>query len=145
MINHRQFIVSGAVKGKARPRFRNYGKFVSTYTTKEDVNYENWVKQCYLEQYREEKPLEGSLRCNIYISMSIPKSTSKKKMLEMFNRDIRPSKKPDCDNIAKSICDALNKIAYNDDSQIVELLVVKTYGEIEQAKIVIESLEKEID
>lgn len=31
----------------------------------------------------------------------------------------------DVDNLVKSICDALNGIAYNDDSQIVDLIVGK--------------------
>ena len=37
------------------------------------------------------------------------------------------TKKPDCDNIAKIILDALNGIAYDDDSQVAMLNVVKLY------------------
>ena len=33
--------------------------------------------------------------------------------------------KPDVDNIAKAVLDALNGIAYDDDSQVVELTVKK--------------------
>jgi Holliday junction resolvase RusA-like endonuclease len=33
--------------------------------------------------------------------------------------------KPDCDNLAKSVCDALSKITWNDDAQINELTVKK--------------------
>ena len=36
--------------------------------------------------------------------------------------------KPDTDNIAKSVLDALNGLAYGDDKQIVELKVRKYYG-----------------
>jgi len=42
---------------------------------------------------------------------------------------IRPTKKPDIDNICKIICDSLNKIAYHDDSQIVDCQVRKFYSE----------------
>lgn len=38
-------------------------------------------------------------------------------------------KKPDADNIAKVICDALNGIAYADDSHIINLMINKKYGE----------------
>ena len=36
-------------------------------------------------------------------------------------------KKPDADNIAKIVLDSLNKIAYEDDKQVVELTVIKRW------------------
>ena len=57
----------------------------------------------------------------------IPKSTSKKRRLLMEAREELPCKKPDADNIAKVICDALNKVAYGDDTQICSLKVDKRY------------------
>ena len=41
---------------------------------------------------------------------------------------IRPTKKPDLDNIAKAVLDSLNGIAYKDDSQIVSMVVSKKYS-----------------
>ena len=38
-----------------------------------------------------------------------------------------PTKKPDADNIAKVVCDALNGVAYKDDTQIVSLHIKKSY------------------
>ena len=40
-----------------------------------------------------------------------------------------PQKKPDADNVAKIILDSLNKIAFDDDSQVVELQVNKLWTE----------------
>ena len=51
-----------------------------------------------------------------------PKSISKKKRAEMLEGKIWPAKKPDSDNIAKVVLDALNGIAYHDDTQIIKLL-----------------------
>ena len=62
------------------------------------------------------------------IFMYIPKSTSQKKLTQMINREIRPTKKPDIDNIVKVVADALNGIAYADDKQIVSLVVEKYYS-----------------
>jgi Holliday junction resolvase RusA-like endonuclease len=59
----------------------------------------------------------------------VPKSKSKKVAADMLNGHILPTKKPDIDNIAKIILDGLNGIAWDDDKQIVELLVGKRYGE----------------
>ena len=42
---------------------------------------------------------------------------------------IMPTKKPDTDNIAKIVLDSLNGIAYPDDSQVVDLQVLKRYCE----------------
>jgi Holliday junction resolvase RusA-like endonuclease len=42
---------------------------------------------------------------------------------------MKPTTKPDTDNIAKICLDALNGIAYHDDAQIVELQVSKLYSD----------------
>ena len=42
---------------------------------------------------------------------------------------IKPTRKPDLDNIAKSILDSLNGIAWQDDSQIVNIWISKHYDE----------------
>lgn len=73
-------------------------------------------------------PLEGALRMQIIAWVIIPKSTSKKKQKLMEERIIRPTKKPDMSNILKSAEDALNKLAYHDDSQIVTGIIHKFYS-----------------
>ena len=55
------FIIQGKVQAKQRPRFN--GKFA--YTPEKTVAYENWVKTCYLEKYRGQKPLEKPLKVKI--------------------------------------------------------------------------------
>ena len=44
----------------------------------------------------------------------------------------KPRKKPDADNIAKIILDSLNGVAYKDDSQIVDIRIIKKYTEDEE-------------
>ncbi len=50
-------------------------------------------------------------------------------------------KKPDCDNIAKIILDALNGLAYDDDAQVVKLYVEKRYGAFDHVTVVLEGSE----
>lgn len=45
----------------------------------------------------------------------------------MLAGQIRPTVKPDCDNVSKIILDALNGVAFKDDSQVVGLWVEKWY------------------
>ena len=120
--------IPGKPIGKARPKFSRMGNFVKTYTPEKTVNYENFVKMCWM-QSGEEK-LHGNIEATIAASFLISQSASKKKHRELDGAYC--PKKPDCDNIAKSILDALNGIAYDDDSQIVKLTVIKLYSADEE-------------
>ncbi|CAM2951067.1 RusA family crossover junction endodeoxyribonuclease [Hathewaya histolytica] len=116
-------IVEGKIKGKARPRiFNGHG-----VTPKDTVEYENWVKMNYKQQGG--KYLEGNLKAIITAYYKIPKSYSKKRIQSIKNGLEHPTKKPDVDNIAKIILDALNKLAYDDDKQVIDLTVIKRYTE----------------
>ena len=103
---------------KQRPKFSRQGPYVRTYTPAKTANYENLVKVVYQEKYLGQDLLEGSLSAQI-VAYCKPPKTSKKKLSAMLNGTIRPTKKPDCDNIAKIILDALNDIAYEDDNIVV--------------------------
>lgn len=124
-----KIIIPGVPVGKGRPKFSTHGGFPKAYTPAKTANYENLVKLAF--QHSNEKPFEkdAQLRAEIKAFFPIPKSTSKKKRAEMLDGQIRPTKKPDADNIAKSILDALNGVAYYDDAQICELFVFKYYGD----------------
>ena len=41
---------------------------------------------------------------------------------------LRPLKKPDADNVIKVVLDSLNKIAYHDDTQVVDLQIRRFYS-----------------
>lgn len=117
------FEVPGHPQGKARARTTKFG----SYTPEKTVLYENYIKLRYqqVSNYISDKPLE----VYIYAYYEPPKSTSKKDRQMMLDGKIRPTKKPDIDNIAKVVLDALNGIAYKDDTQIIRLVVYKTYFE----------------
>lgn len=131
------FIVPGEPKGKGRPRI---GKGFA-YTPKDTVNYENWVKTCFINRVLDsENVFQGEIRATILCYYAIPNSTSKKKRELIFQDKIRPTKKPDLDNIAKIILDSLNGIAYKDDSQVVMLTVAKYYSENPRVEVILEGL-----
>ena len=116
-----KFTILGEPAGKGRPRFSNAGGFVKTYTPEKTVSYENLVKLEYEQQCRNYRfPDDAQLDVRIVAYYEIPKSTSKKKAKLMEEGKIRPTKKPDFDNIGKIICDSLNQRAYRDDAQIVD-------------------------
>ena len=116
-------VVEGTIRGKQRPQFKK--KTGKAFTPNQTINYENWIKQCYIDQSN--KLLQGPIRARIEIYYSVPKSYSKRKIEVIKDGTDYPMKKPDCDNVVKIVLDSLNKIAYDDDKQVVELTVLKRW------------------
>ena len=132
-----KFVVPGEPKGKARPRVTQNG---CAYTPKETVQYENLVKmeyhrQCGRSRFNDDAPLD--VRIAAYYS--IPKSVSKKKKQLMRDRQLRPMKKPDTDNVVKIVLDSLNGIAYHDDVQVVDCQVRKFYSDEPRVVVIIQN------
>ena len=121
-----EFEVPGKVIGKGRPRLNSYTGVVYTPTRTKD--YESLVEQYFLLKYPRFKVLEGRIKINIIAYFSIPKTTKKADINEMLENNISPTKKPDIDNIVKSILDSMNKFAFKDDNQITKLEVEKKYS-----------------
>lgn len=133
-----KFTVEGVPVGKARPRVTRNG----TYTPKKTRDYENVVKWSCKNKYKGEV-LTGPLRLDATFYMYIPKHTSRVRIEKKLNDQILPTKKPDWDNMAKSITDAINKIAYEDDSQIVEAHIYKKFSEDSRAEVKITQIDAE--
>jgi Holliday junction resolvase RusA-like endonuclease len=121
-----EFVIAGEPVGKARPRFTRSGH---TYTPAKTVNYENLVKLSFTDQIGYFVPNKEPVRMLLRAFYKIPKSTPKKYLADMGHGIIQPMKKPDADNIIKSVADALNGIAYHDDAQIVSVLCEKYYSD----------------
>lgn len=124
MENKILFIVPGQPQGKLRARWSPHG----THTPQKTINYETYIKEMFAVRYPDFVPLEGPLYMKITAWQMIPKNTSQKKMKLMVAGILRPAKKPDFDNIAKTVCDALEKLAYKNDNQIVTAVINKYYS-----------------
>ena len=125
-----KFIILGEPNGKGRPKFDTRGPYVRAVTPKKTANYEALVKMEYQAQCDGFMfSRDAALGMLVTAYKPIPKSTSKKKRVLMLGDIIRPTKKPDWDNVGKIVCDALNKIACCDDTQIVDGRVIKRYAE----------------
>ena len=135
-----KFCIHGDPQGKGRPRFSTVCGHVHTRTPDETVLYENLVKTEYRQQVGVKFPDDAMLDVRIFAYYTIPKSVSKRKRQAMLERKIRPTKKPDWDNVGKVICDSLNGIAYRDDAQVVDSMVRKFYGEDPKVVVTIEEI-----
>ena len=136
-----KFTVPGPPKGKARARTVKTKKGQTfSYTPEGTVLYENKIKTSYFQECRESFQNGEALKITATAYFNIPKSTSKKKRQEMLSGQILPTKKPDIDNIVKCILDALNKTAYHDDSQVVQLTITKRYAERPRVEVEIQEI-----
>ena len=125
------FRVYGTIKGKGRARtVRNkYTGKTMSFTPNDTKSYEDCVRAAYLEKAKgvtfDKEPVAIEIRCYFII----PKSMTKLRRQMAIDKAVFPTKKPDLDNVMKIVCDALNKIAYYDDSQVVFSTVGKVYSD----------------
>ncbi|EMQ1355238.1 RusA family crossover junction endodeoxyribonuclease [Clostridioides difficile] len=130
------FVIDGEPVGKERPRFNLATK--RTYTPNKTKNYEDYIK--YMYQSKVKHCFEGYIKMTLRCYYSIAKSNSKKVKEQKRNNVLRPSKKPDIDNVVKIIADSLNEIAYKDDTQIVEVVASKYFSDEPRVEVILEDI-----
>lgn len=122
-----EFIVEGEPQGKARPRFSH--KTGTVYTPSKTAKYEKQIRKAFLEAGGKIIPADCYVGVTVDAYFRIPKSYTKGKRLACQHNINRPAKKPDIDNSLKAVLDALNKVAYEDDKQVIEVICRKWYSQ----------------
>ena len=131
-----EFEVIGDIVGKQRPRVNMYTG--SVYTPNKTKDYEDYIKQSFFIKYPKYEMITNRVIVKIIAYLKIPKNTGKSKIEKMINGESSPMKKPDIDNIAKIVLDAINNYVIKDDIQVSKIFVEKKYGEEEKLYIKIE-------
>ncbi len=138
--------IPGPPRGKGRPRSRivtprGKPQFISVYTDAETRNYETAIAILGKVAMRSKSPLIGPLSLRVTAFFGVPKSWPSKRRDAALAGTVRPTGKPDWDNIGKTT-DGLKGIVFVDDSQIVEALVIKRYSERSRLRIEIEPVKE---
>ncbi len=124
--------ILGKPLAQPRQRFAMIGGHVRNYTP--GTHPINAFKTELRTAWQAEM-IDGPCYCRITAVFPRPKSKTKKRDA---NPRLRHTSKPDCDNIAKSCCDALNGVAWKDDSQVCSLWVIKCVASAdEQARTIV--------
>lgn len=139
----REFTVPGEPKGKGRPRFNPNAPNARPRTPEETLVYENLIGWEYRRQCKGCFPEKTPITMQIIAYYSIPASISNRKRKLMECGELRPTKKPDIDNVVKVYADALNHLAYHDDAQIVEISCEKHYSSEPRVEVRISSCDEE--
>ncbi|QWH09512.1 RusA family crossover junction endodeoxyribonuclease [Bacillus mycoides] len=139
-----KFTVLGEPVAQGRPRASTRKKAngkveVKMYDPSKSRDFKQYVG-LVASQYAPEKLLEGPLQLEVKVYKPSLKSFSKKKALAAEEGLLRPTTKPDVDNYVKGVKDALNKVIWNDDSQVVDLKVSKWYSEKPRVEVTVKEL-----
>jgi len=137
-----ELFIPGEPVGKQRARVfpirMKTGQVIRRGVTPEKTaNYETLVKQLFIASYSGFVPLEGPLSLELEAFLLIPKSASQKKQAAMEAGEILPEKRPDADNLMKTVADALQGLAFRNDSQIADAWIRKRYGRTPGMRIVL--------
>lgn len=106
-------------KARARTWRDTKGGFHSKTPTPTSHAENNW-RDLFLRSGQEPFPPDTPLEITVTVYIPRPKSVSKKR--------VRPFTRPDCDNLYKLVTDALEKLAYDLDSRIVDAHIHKHYA-----------------
>ena len=138
------FSVPGEVVGQGRPRACVRGLHASVYEDPKSRSYKGLIQLHASKAWTDggfhlpaESPARG-YRVWITVMRRIPKGFSKKKRELALGGWIRPKVKPDLDNVAKAVLDALTGIVWRDDTEVAEISVGRWYAETDSLKVSIE-------
>lgn len=134
-----EFTVLGEPVAQGRPRAGICNGKINMRDPMKSRNFKQYVG-LVASQYAPDKLLEGPLQLEVKVYKPSLKSFSKKKALAAEEGLLRPTTKPDVDNYVKGVKDALNKVIWNDDSQVVDLKVSKWYSEKPRVEVIIKEL-----
>ncbi|GHV35050.1 hypothetical protein FACS1894187_06910 [Synergistales bacterium] len=140
-----RLIIPGEAVPQLRPRFARHGNYVQTYDPAKCRDYKSYVRMLAAVEVKRGQtlvtyPIEGPVEVRIAVYRHTPKSWSKAKIAAANAGHIRPTTKPDIDNIAKGLKDALKGLIWVDDSQVVRLEAEKWYGDEPRAVVEIEEV-----
>ena len=113
-----QFSIPMKPKAKERPRFGQGHAYSATKTK----GAEKLVKE-YAEAATT-APIEGPVDVAMWFQFAIPQSWSKAKKAN----PPACTKRPDLDNLAKLVMDAIQGVVFADDASVTSLQLHKSYG-----------------
>lgn len=143
-----RFTVYGEPVAKERARTvttvsRRGRKRTHSYTPDKTASQEQNIALVYKSIYHGARFQRGiSLSLSATFFFKIPKRTSKKNRDAMLAGELRPAHRPDVDNCIKTVADSLNKVLYEDDSQIVEMSGRKYYSDTPRTEVCVARIGK---
>lgn len=133
-----KFVIPGEPCAQGRPRFSTKGGFVKAYDPEKSRNYKAFVKYVATHEAQKQGWLytELPLKVKVTACLAVPASKSKKFREAALEGKEKPTKKPDVDNLFKTVTDAMSGVLYKDDKQITKAIIEKVYDD--PARLIVE-------
>lgn len=123
------FVVPGQPQGKGRPRIGKVGAHARMFTPPKTVAYQGLVALAAQQAMGRMTQMQGPVSVDLSLEFGVPASWSKGKRADALMDAIKPTVKPDADNVVKAVFDGLNGVLWRDDVQVTDLRVRKKYAE----------------
>ena len=120
-----RLMIKGIPIRKGRPRFTRTGH---VYTPQATRQAERAIADAWIQSTNARAPHNGPIMIHLQFVFTPPASWPKWKREQAAGGRILHTTKPDVDNLAKLVLDALNGHAWIDDSQISCTIATKHYG-----------------
>lgn len=137
-----RFTVPGEPQGKGRARVGTVAGKARMFTPAKTVAYEGVIALAAQEAMDGAEPYQGPVMVEVVMHCPIRPSWSKKKQTLALAGDIYPTSKPDADNCLKAVCDALNGIAWRDDTQATDIHIKKRFSLTPRVEVILTPLAK---
>ena len=98
------------------------------FTPAKTVAYEGLVAHAAHVAMAGRPLIDAAVRCWLSVMCEIPASWSQKRRQQAIDGTVRPTGRPDLDNVAKAILDGCNGVVWRDDVLVVDLSVSKRYA-----------------
>ena len=122
------FVVPGVPVAQPRQRHAVIAGHLRNYTpSRHPVNTFKAACQLSARQAYSGPPLTGPLVCELVFVLPRPRSAPKR-----TGGRLAHCKRPDAENLAKSVLDALTGLLYDDDRQIWRLVVTKWVAAVDE-------------
>lgn len=133
-----QFEIPGDVQAQQRPKFSRMGKGVKAIDPIESRNYKSFVR-LVASQHAPAALITDPIKLTVDVYRKIPKDKQTGPKMKLIQEGkLRPTTKPDIDNLVKGIKDGLSKVVWHDDSQVIELVARKWYSDNPRAVVTVE-------
>lgn len=152
-MNEVQFVVPGLPAGKGRhrsaPLMRDgkpvIGKggrpIIIHHSDPKTVKYENLVALSAQTAMAGKGLISGAVFLELDIRLPIPKSWPAKKKAMAIQGLVAATKKPDVDNLEKSVCDGMNGVVWDDDVQVVQVAKKKRFAGVPGVVVIVRELD----
>ena len=135
-----RFVIPGLPQGKGRARVGKVGGHARMFTPEKTVAYEGLIAHAAMHAMAGQAPISGPVAVRLVAIFPVPASWSKAKRAQALAGIVRPTGKPDVDNVLKAVGDGCNGVVWVDDSAVVDVVATKRYGVTPGVQVTVEPL-----